>query len=169
MWPTIFFCNGFDKNNFLKWFKVQYIIKGQCISIPFLAFLSFWSMLILDIMSPCVWKDTGLWEKVASCCDVWRNLSHFAPRSTPTGYKGTLKHLQLVRAILLTVTIQMKCKHPPDSFCYICGFLPVKQYKRRQTSHVKKSYHLYFGIKAGDQDNKRAHIWCVACISPISA
>lgn len=61
------------------------------------------------------------------------------------------------------------CKNSSDSFCYICGDVTLKQYKRRLTARVKKLYESYFGCKLGDQDKKWApHIGCVKCTSSLS-
>ncbi|XP_076066912.1 uncharacterized protein LOC143040106 [Oratosquilla oratoria] len=63
-----------------------------------------------------------------------------------------------------------ECKNSPDKFCYICGSVTLRQYKRQLTQCVKKLYELYFGCKVGDQDKSWApHICCVRCTSSLSA
>ncbi|XP_076033585.1 uncharacterized protein LOC143020748 [Oratosquilla oratoria] len=63
-----------------------------------------------------------------------------------------------------------ECKNSPDKFCYICGSVTLRQYKRQLTQRVKKLYELYFGCKVGDQDKSWApHICCVRCTSSLSA
>ncbi|XP_076037944.1 uncharacterized protein LOC143030832 [Oratosquilla oratoria] len=63
-----------------------------------------------------------------------------------------------------------ECKNSPDKFCYICGSVTLRQYKRQLTQRVKKLYELYFGCKVGDQDKSWApHICWVRCTSSLSA
>ncbi len=68
------------------------------------------------------------------------------------------------------VKMPRECKNSPDKFCYICGSVTLRQYKRQLTQRVKKLYELYFGCKVGDQDKSWApHICCVRCTSSLSA
>ena len=61
------------------------------------------------------------------------------------------------------------CKNNPDNFCYICGCVTTKAYKRKISNYVKKLYKLYFEIEVGDQDKKWApHICCSFCFLALS-
>ena len=63
-------------------------------------------------------------------------------------------------------TMPRQCKNSLDKFCYICGSLTFKKNKRNISSHVKRLYELYFGIKVGDQEKPWApHICCSRCFS----
>lgn len=90
-------------------------------------------MLIFYAMSASVWEDCGnrllvTWEKVASCCNPERKLRRFAPRVTPTGYKGTPRLCVSVGPIMLTATMPRTCKNSPDSLLYICSSLTMSDW-----------------------------------------
>ncbi|XP_076032312.1 uncharacterized protein LOC143020044 isoform X1 [Oratosquilla oratoria] len=68
----------------------------------------------------------------------------------------------------ITAKMTRECKHSPDSFCYTCGSVTLRQCKRQLTQHVKKLGELYFGCKVGDLGKRWApHICCVRCASSL--
>ena len=51
-----------------------------------------------------------------------------------------------------------------DLFCYVCGEVTLVSQRCSIMPLIKKTYHLYFGCKLGDQDNKWApHVVCKLC------
>ena len=66
-------------------------------------------------------------------------------------------------------TQRRSCKTKPDSFCYICGELTLKKYRRTLTANVKRLYYAYFGWAVGNQDNVWApHHCCLDCNNKLS-
>ena len=64
----------------------------------------------------------------------------------------------------MSVDMSRQCRNRRDTFCYICGEYTLVHQKRSMTDIVKKAYHLYFGIKLGDQDKEWApYICCATC------
>jgi len=59
------------------------------------------------------------------------------------------------------------CKHPADSFCYVCGeFIKSRAKKYSVSASLKmcSAYKAYFGMHAGDQDKTWApHFACELC------
>ena len=55
-----------------------------------------------------------------------------------------------------------KCKHNPNSFCYICGCYTLVRQRRNITNFVKLAYKLYFDIKLGDK-KWAPHTVCHIC------
>ena len=48
------------------------------------------------------------------------------------------------------------CRNRPDIFCYICGEFTLVPYRNPVTTFLKQTYHAYFGMKLGDQDQSRS-------------
>ena len=44
------------------------------------------------------------------------------------------------------------CRNKTDVFCYICSEYTIVPYRKPVTKFIKRAYHIYFGIKLGDQD-----------------
>ena len=58
------------------------------------------------------------------------------------------------------------CKDNPNVFCYICGELTLRKYRRNLTSKVQSLYYAYFGCAIGNQDKHSAPHFCyVNCSS----
>ena len=61
------------------------------------------------------------------------------------------------------------CKNDPDTFCYICGKLTLRKYRRNLTDKIKRLYYAYFGCGGGDHDKvgeQRDHITdCYFCLT----
>ena len=52
-----------------------------------------------------------------------------------------------------------KCLTDSDSFRFICGEFTSKA-QREESKPLKRAYHLYFGIKVGDQNKTRVPCKC---------
>ena len=66
--------------------------------------------------------------------------------------------------------MSQKCVNNPDNFCYIHREGTFASRKCLITPTIKKTYFLYFGCKAGDQDKKWApHMCCSMSSSKLSA
>jgi len=56
------------------------------------------------------------------------------------------------------------CVNFADLFCYVCGEVTLAAQRRSIRLLIKKTYHLYFGCKLGDQDKKcEPHIVWKSC------
>ncbi|XP_061409266.1 uncharacterized protein LOC133343591 isoform X2 [Lethenteron reissneri] len=59
------------------------------------------------------------------------------------------------------------CKHPADTFCYVCGQLiktRAKKYSVEASAKMCEAYKAYFGMPVGDQDKPWAlHFTCEQC------
>lgn len=66
-----------------------------------------------------------------------------------------------------------RCKHEPNSFCYVCDiFLSAKTVKHiiTDTNNFRSAYNAYFGVPVGDQDKSWApHVVCGGCRSTLEA
>ena len=48
--------------------------------------------------------------------------------------------------------MSQKCLNNPDAFCYIRGKFTIVKSSLNITDFTKKLYHMYFGVKLGEQD-----------------
>lgn len=69
-----------------------------------------------------------------------------------------------------TTKMHRNCVSNPDNFCYVCGVLTFKSYRRHFTPPVKNCCEHYFGYKAGDQDKTwTTHMYYATCVRLLTA